>query len=145
MPSTSHSNIFPCTSQQLLLLRLLITLNNLINMFQNLLFPPNSLLLLIGILEPITLTPCCNSIGTLLRPQLLVFLSSQFIFLFFGEPGVVAVGQDVGVLSAVAGYECAGDVRVVEERVPEGFYEFGLVQFEVAEALITVRLGGEQC
>ena len=66
--------------------------------------------------------------------------SDQSFLLFFCEPGVVAVAEDVRVLARVAGYEGAGDVGVVQQRVPEGFDEFGLVEFKVAEALYAVGL-----
>lgn len=53
------SNILSVRSQELLLLRILITLDNLINMFQNLLFSPNSFLF---ILESVLFTSGLHSL-----------------------------------------------------------------------------------
>jgi hypothetical protein len=138
----SDSNILSINTQKPLLLGILITLDNLIDMLQNLFLPLNRGLL---ILKPLTLTSRLNSPCRFDSPPLILLATDKSLFLFFCEPGVIAVAEDVGVLARVAGYEGAGDVRVVEERVPEGFDEFGLVEFEVAEAFCAVGLWGSAC
>lgn len=130
-------NILSIPTQQSLLLGILITLNNLINMFQNLFLPLDGGLL---ILEPLRFTPRLYSSRRFLGPSLVVLAFDEFVLLFLCEPGVIAVTEHVGILARVACDEGARDVRVVEKGVPEGFDEFGLVEFEVAEALDAVGL-----
>jgi hypothetical protein len=136
------SNILSIHIQEPLLLRILITLNNFIDMLQNLFFPLDGRLL---ILEPLTLTSRLNSSCRFNSPPLVILATDKSLFLFFCEPRVIAITEDVGVLARVAGDEGAGDVRVVEEGVPEGFDEFGLVEFKVAEALCAVGLCESVC
>jgi hypothetical protein len=131
------SNILSIHTQQPLLLSILITLNNLINMFQNLFLPPHRQLL---ILESFFLTSSLYSSSRFLSPRLIILASDKSLLLFLCQPGVIAIAEDVRVLARVAGYQGPGDVGVVEQRVPERFDEFGLVEFEVAEAFYAVGL-----
>lgn len=106
-------------------------------MFQDLFLPLDRGLL---ILKPLLFTSRLYSSGRFLCPSLIILASDKFFLLFFCEPGVVAVTKHVRVLARVAGYEGARDVWVVEEGIPERFDEFGLVEFEVTEALDAVGL-----
>lgn len=132
-----YSNILSIHTQQPLLLGILVTLNNLINMFQNLFLPPHRQLL---ILKSFFLTSSLYSSSRLLCPSFIILASDKSLLLFFCQPRVIAIAQNVGVLTRVAGYQGARDVGVVEQRVPEGFDEFGLVEFEVAKAFYAVGL-----
>ena len=133
----SRLDILPIRTQKSLLLGILITLDNLVNMFQDLFLPLDGRLL---ILKPLLPTSRLYSSRRFLGPSFVVLASDKFLLLFFREPGVVAVTEYVRVLTRVAGHEGARDIGVVEEGVPERFDEFGLVEFEVAEALDAVGL-----
>jgi len=133
----SRLDILPIRTQKPLLLSIFITLNHLINMFQNLFLPLDGGLL---ILKPLLSTSRLYSSSRFLCPGLIILASDESFLLFFCEPGVVAVTEYVRVLARVAGYEGARDVWIVEEGIPKGFDEFGLVELEVAEALDAVGL-----
>jgi len=106
-------------------------------MFQNLFLPLDGGLL---ILKPLLFTSRLYSSSRLLCPRFIILASDEFFLLFFCEPGVVAITEYVRVLTRVAGHQGARDVWVVEKGVPERFDEFGLMEFEVAEALDAVGL-----
>jgi hypothetical protein len=131
------SNILPIKTQQPLLLSILITLDNLINMFQNLFLPPIRSLF---ILKSVCFASRLDSSRRLSSPHFVILATDKSFFLLFCQPGVIAVAEYVRVLTRVAGYEGARDVWVVEQGVPEGFDEFRLVEFKVAEALFVVGL-----
>jgi hypothetical protein len=128
----SHLDILSIRTEKPLLLRIL-------NVFQNLFLPPDGFLL---ILEFFCFTSRLYSSSRLLGPLFVIRATDEFFLLFFCEPGVVAVAEHVGVLARVASDESARDVGVVEKGVPEGFDEFGLVEFKVAEAFYAVGLFG---